>query len=272
MTVTTPLLLIGHGKMGGALLNGWLASGIDPKGIHIVSPSQVLGQNNQGCQTYNAADQLPADLNPAVTILAIKPQMMDSVLPDYVSRTQGSLLISIAAGKDIAYFQNLFGAEAKIVRVMPNTPSAVGRGISSLIAAPSVAPEDQKLAKNLMEAVGTAIWLDSESQMNAATAVAGSGPAYVFHLIEAMAAAGIAHGLSPALAHELARVTVCGAGELAWQSQENAAKLRQNVTSPGGVTAEALRVLMRDEDGLSTLMTEAVAANIRRSEELTEGS
>jgi pyrroline-5-carboxylate reductase len=207
--------------------------------------------------------------SPAVALLAVKPQMMGAALPSLQALGNGkTLFVSIAAGTSIATFETVFGARTPIVRTMPNTPAMVGRGITGICGNAHAGVAGLALARTLMSAVGQVVDLDGEHQIDAVTAVSGSGPAYVFHLIEAMAAAGVAEGLSPDVAMQLARATVCGAGELAYRSDDTAAQLRINVTSPGGTTAAALAVLMEPGSGLTSLLQRAVKAAADRGREL----
>ena len=266
-----PLLLVGGGKMGEALLAGWLGQGVPRDAVLVVEPTPERREaltGTYGVATFADAAALPRDRRPAALMLAVKPQMMDAALPAYAPLLgTDTLVLSIAAGKPIALFERAFGADRAVVRAMPNTPAAVGRGVTVLCANAATGPAQRALAERLMAAVGATHWIADEEQMHAVTAVSGSGPAYVFHVIEAMAAAGVQAGLPEGLAVELARATVVGAGELAFQSPESAARLRSNVTSPGGTTAAALAVLMAP-DGLGPLMARAVAAAARRSREL----
>ena len=258
------LVLLGCGKMGSALLAGWLARGIAATSVWVVEPNPSDWLQSQG---VNLNQGLPPQ--PAVCVLAVKPQMMGAALPAIAAFGNGdTLFLSIAAGTTIATFETALGAQSPVVRAMPNTPAAVGRGITALIANRHAGDHGLALARDLMAAVGQVVILDDESQMDAVTALSGSGPAYVFHLIEAMAAAGVAEGLAPTLAMQLARATVCGAGELAHLAHEPAAQLRINVTSPGGTTAAALAVLMADETGFPGLLKRAVAAAAARGREL----
>lgn len=265
------LLLAGAGKMGGAMLAGWLARGLSPASILVQEPSpapelvDVLNRHSIPLQARFERLEAP----PAVILAAVKPQAMAAVLPD-LARLAGpqTLILSIAAGKTIPSFERHFGARAPVVRAMPNTPAAIGRGITVCVANSWVTPAQRAMASALLEAVGEVGWVEDEALMDAVTAVSGSGPAYVFLLAEALAAAGRAQGLDAALADRLARATVAGAGELLRQSSESAARLRENVTSPGGTTAAALGVLMRGEGGLPGLMDEAIAAATKRGREL----
>lgn len=266
-----PLLLVGGGKMGEALLAGWLGQGVPRDAVLVVEPSPERREAltaNYGVATFADAAALPRDRIPAALLLAVKPQMMDAALPAYAPLVgEDTLILSIAAGKPIALFEHRLGGDRAVVRAMPNTPAAVGRGVTVLCANAAAGPAQRELAERLMAAVGATHWIADEELMHAVTAVSGSGPAYVFHVIEALAAAGVRAGLPEILAMELARATVVGAGELAFQSSDSAAQLRINVTSPGGTTAAALAVLMAP-DGLGPLMERAVAAAARRSREL----
>ncbi|CAM3153999.1 pyrroline-5-carboxylate reductase [Paracoccus nototheniae] len=255
------LVLVGCGRMGGAMLTGWLARGLEPGAVTVLDPRLAPEWQDRGLRV-NAA--LPE--RPAVLVLAVKPQMMGDALaamPDL----SDTLVISVAAGTTIATFEAAFPG-APIVRVMPNTPAAIGQGISAMIGNGAATPAHLDLTEALMRAVGRVVRLDREDQMDAVTGLSGSGPAYVFHLIEAMAAAGEAQGLPAALALELARVTVAGAGALAVDADEDPAVLRQNVTSPNGTTAAGLAVLMDADTGLPPLMARTVAAATERAKEL----
>jgi pyrroline-5-carboxylate reductase len=210
--------------------------------------------------------------SPAIVIVAVKPQMMGAALPTLKGYGNGAtLFVSVAAGTTIAAYEAMLGAATPVVRAMPNTPAAVGRGISAIVgnAAATAAHLDQ--AEALLRAVGQVVRLESEDQMDAVTGLSGSGPAYVFHMIECMARAGEAEGLSPALAMQLARATVAGAGALAEAADETPAQLRENVTSPGGTTQAGLGVLMDEATGLPPLMARTVAAAAARSRELRDG-
>lgn len=267
------LLLVGAGKMGGAMLSGWLERGVKPADVIIVDPSPSPEMSELIASAgiaLNPEVGLIDDV--AVVVLAVKPQMMDQVLPGIVSPGRsdgqsGAVVMSIAAGRTIASFEETFGADAAIVRAMPNTPAAIGRGITVACPNPAVDETQRTLCNALLEAVGEVAWVADEAMIDAVTAVSGGGPAYVFLLTECLAKAGLEAGLPEDLAMRLARVTVSGAGELMRQSPLPAATLRQNVTSPAGTTAEALAVLMAS-DGLPDLMVEAVAAAAARSREL----
>ena len=258
------LVLLGCGKMGTALLTGWLAAGVPVDAVWVVEPNPTDWLIQTGVH-LNVG--LPAA--PAVAVLAVKPQMMGRALPALQAMGNGTtLFVSIAAGTTIASFEAALGTRTPIVRTMPNTPAMVGRGITALCRNAHVTDADFALARDLMAAVGQVVTLDGEHQIDAVTAVSGSGPAYVFHLIETMATAGQAEGLPADVAMQLARATVCGAGELAFQSPETAAQLRINVTSPGGTTAAALGVLMDPETGFPGLLKRAVKAAADRGREL----
>lgn len=254
--------------MGGALLDGWLANGLDPRATIILDPfpSDALKQIEGLTLVTDGSYQGAA---PRAVVLAVKPQMMDEALPS-VSAMAGpaTLFISIAAGKPIAYFEGLLGAATPIVRVMPNTPAAVGAGASALIANAGCSDADKALATALTDAAGISVWLDHEDQMDAVTGVSGSGPAYVFHMIEALTAAAETEGLAPDLALALARQTVIGAAALAAASPETAETLRVNVTSPKGTTEAGLVALMDSKSGLTSLLQKTVAAAANRSREL----
>lgn len=258
------LVLLGCGKMGTALLTGWLAAGVPPGSVWVVEPNPTDWLKGSGVHLNQG---VPA--SPAVALLAVKPQMMGAALPSLQALGNGStLFVSIAAGTRISSFEEVLGTRTPIVRTMPNTPAMVGRGITALCRNDHVSDADFALARDLMAAVGQVVDLSGEDQIDAVTAVSGSGPAYVFHLIETMAAAGEAEGLPADVAMQLARATVCGAGELAFQIPDTAEQLRINVTSPGGTTAAALGVLMDPETGFPKLLQRAVKAAADRGREL----
>ena len=268
---TPDLILVGCGKMGGALLTGWLERRFADQ-IVVVEPDGAAVQEfrgKPGVHLTAALENVTDRVRPDAVIFAVKPQVMSDVLPAYQRYTGpgAPVFLSIAAGTPIALFEGVLGRDAAVVRAMPNTPAAVGRGIAALTANRHVDPAQMALCQTICEAVGEVIWLGNEAGMDAVTAVSGSGPAYVFHLVEALAAAGQREGLPVDMAMRLARATVSGAGELLHRSPEAADALRRNVTSPGGTTAAALDVLMAD-DGLVALMRRAVAAAAARSREL----
>lgn len=261
------ILLIGCGKMGGAMLNGWLTQGTAPDSVMIVDPNAA--GLPAGVNVIQGAADLPAGTTADVVVMAVKPQVMPDVLPDYTGLVRPeTVFLSIAAGRTLAFFRGILGPDAAIVRAMPNTPSAVGRGMTVLCAGEGVSAAQKTRCQSMVEGIGLAAWIEDEADMDAVTAMSGCGPAYVFHMVEAMAQAGEKLGLPADLAMTLARQTVTGAGELLFRSPEEAGTLRQNVTSPGGVTAEALRVLMDEGDGLPPLMKRAMDAAVRRNREL----
>jgi pyrroline-5-carboxylate reductase len=261
------LVLLGCGKMGSAMLAGWLRGGLPARSVWVIDPQPSEWLQKQGVRI---GETLPD--SPAIVMIAVKPQMMQDALPDVRALGTGkTLVISIAAGTPLATFEAAFGPATPIIRAMPNTPAAIGRGITALIGNARTSPADMDLAEALMWAVGQTVRLTDESQMDAVTAVSGSGPAYVFHMIETLAAAGVAQGLAPDMAMALAKATVGGAGELAESAEEDPAQLRVNVTSPNGTTQAALQVLMDDATGLPGLMRRAVAAAADRSRELANG-
>ena len=270
MNLGGPLLLVGCGKMGGALLEGWLSRGIRPADVWIVEPNAgpLQGMISRGVHHVADAADLPADLKPALILFAVKPQMLAAALPAYRAYAdEGAAALSIAAGWRIAGFEKVLGANTPVVRAMPNTPAAVGRGMTVLCANDKADAKLRALCGELLAAVGETAWVEDEGLIDAVTAVSGGGPAYVFFLIECLAKAGAEAGLPEDLAMQCARVTVAGAGELVHVASEPASKLRENVTSPGGTTLEALKILMA-EDGLQPLMTRAIAAATARSKEL----
>ncbi len=264
----TRVLLVGCGKMGSALLSGWLDRGAAPADVVVVEPGEAAAAfASRGVSVVAAAETVPAAFRPDVVVLAVKPQVMAAAAAPY-ARYSDAVFLSIAAGKTLGFFTGLLGAGAAIVRAMPNTPAAVRRGITVCVANPQVDAARRAVCQTLLEAVGEVAWTEEEGLMDAVTAVSGSGPAYVFLLAEALAAAGAAAGLPAGLADRLARATVAGAGELLHRSPDSAAQLRVNVTSPGGTTAAALAVLMAEGGGMAPLLTEAVAAATRRGREL----
>ena len=265
------LLLVGCGKMGGALARGWLAAGADAGNIVAVEPAPEAAAafaESPRPVFVGSVEEVPSDFGPDVILFAVKPQAMDAVVPAYRRYADpGVVFLSIAAGTPICYFETHLSPAAWIVRSMPNTPAAVGRGVTAAICNANVPPRGRALCEALLRAVGEVVWVTDEADIDAVTAVSGSGPAYVFHMVEAMTDAGVAEGLSPEAAETLARATVAGAGELLHRAPDDAATLRRNVTSPGGTTAAALEILMAG-DGLGALMKKAVAAAARRSREL----
>jgi pyrroline-5-carboxylate reductase len=262
------LVLVGCGKMGTAMLRGWLAADIADRFL-VVEPAGIPPELdlNTVVAGFRKVEDLPGEVTPDGVVFAVKPQIVDAVLPSYRSwACAGALSLSIVAGKTIAGLARHLGP-APIVRTMPNTPAAIGRAITIACANEHVTSRQRRLCERLLAAIGESAWVEDEALLDAVTAVSGSGPAYVFLLIEALAQAGEAEGLPPDLALRLARSTVAGSGELARLSEETPTRLRENVTSPGGTTRAALDVLMA-KDGLEPLIKRAVAAAAARSREL----
>ncbi|MXX87718.1 MAG: pyrroline-5-carboxylate reductase [Boseongicola sp. SB0677_bin_26] len=260
------LVLLGCGKMGGALLKGWIGQGMDVSAVWVVDPAP--SDELSALAGVNLNSHLPA--SPAIVVVAVKPQMMDTALEPVrqFGGRKDTLFLSVAAGTTLERFEAALGSLTPVIRAMPNTPAAIGRGITALVRNGRVSEAGMDMGEDLLSAVGQTVRLDREADMDAVTAVSGSGPAYVFHLIEALAAAGQAEGLSPELALMLARSTVAGAGALAEASPEDPGQLRVNVTSPGGTTEAALNVLMDDASGFPALVSRAVSAAAGRSREL----
>ena len=260
------IALAGAGKMGGAMLTGWLAGGLDANRVIVVEPfpaDDIKALAAKGVR-LNPKDAGTAD----TLVVAVKPQMFREAGPALKKLVgPGTLVVSIMAGTPIAVLEAVCGG--MVVRAMPNTPAAIGRGITVAVAAKNVSAAQRATADALLRATGSVEWVDDESLMDAVTAVSGSGPAYVFLLAEELARAGVEAGLPAELATKLARETVAGSGELLHRSEQDSATLRQNVTSPGGTTAAALEVLM-GQDGMQPLMIRAIAAATKRSKELAK--
>jgi pyrroline-5-carboxylate reductase len=262
------VVLVGCGQMGSAMLRGWLQGNaasrfviVEPAGL----PEAFVAAPHVAA--YGAASELDDALAPDAVVFAVKPQVIGDIVPAYRRFVRpGTVFMSIAAGTTVSNLAIHLG-DAAIVRVMPNTPAAIGRAISVACANPRVTAAQRQLCDALLAAIGESTWVEDEGLLDAVTAVSGSGPAYVFLLIETLAEAGAKAGLPPDLALRLAQATVAGAGELARVASESPARLRENVTSPGGTTRAALDVLMA-ADGLAALMTRAVAAATARSREL----
>jgi pyrroline-5-carboxylate reductase len=266
--MTKTVLLVGCGNMGFAMLQGW-RSRTDIQ-CHVVEPADALRERagKAGATVWRSADELPADVEPVLTFLAVKPQVMGDVAPAYARFAGGSTtFVSIAAGVTIATLSNLLPGATPIIRCMPNTPAAIGQGMLVCTANVLVSAEAKRLATDLLAASGKTAWIDDEGLMDAVTAISGSGPAYVFHFIECLTKAAVHLGLPEDLAGEMALQTVAGAGQLAARSGTPSATLREQVTSPGGTTAAALAVLM-GESALETLVTEAAVAARDRGAEL----
>ncbi|UTW54968.1 pyrroline-5-carboxylate reductase [Kordiimonas sp. SCSIO 12610] len=272
-----PLVLLGCGNMGGALLDGWLKSGLQADAVYIIDPA--LTEKANRAEMFQAfpeaniiarADDLPATIHVKAILVAIKPQMMATVLPSVKpALNSDTLLLSVAAGTTIANFETYLGSGIKMIRTMPNTPAAVGKGITGLVASSNVTDDEKHVAELLMQAAGETVWVENEALINVVTAVSGSGPAYVFHLIECLAAAAENEGLPADVAEELARHTIVGAGALLENEPlTSAGVLRERVTSPNGTTAAGLDALMGVDCGLGGLIRETVRAARKRGEEL----
>jgi pyrroline-5-carboxylate reductase len=266
--ITGTIALAGAGKMGGAMLTGWLAQGLDPKRVVVIEPQpspEISALTTKGIRLNQSARDIG---NVDTLVVAVKPQSFreaGAALKQFAGAS--TLVVSIMAGTTIATIEQVCGGV--VVRAMPNTPAAIGRGITVAVAAGNVSAAQRATADGLLRATGSVEWVDDESLMDAVTAVSGSGPAYIFLLAEELARAGVEAGLPAELATKLARETVAGSGELLHRSELASATLRQNVTSPGGTTAAALEVLMA-KDGLQPLMIRAIAAATRRSKELAK--
>lgn len=271
LSIDGPVVLAGAGKMGAALLQGWLTQGLPASAVIIQDPvlsaeaAELARRHGIRAEASIARLETP----PAVIVAAVKPQVMDQVFAP-LAKLAGpkTVVLSIAAGRSIASFEKHLAPGIAVVRAMPNTPAAIGRGITGAVGNAHVSAAQKAMCDALLSAVGDVVWVDDEALIDAVTAVSGSGPAYVFLLAEVLAEAGRTAGLDAATANKLARATVSGAGELLRQSPLDAATLRQNVTSPGGTTAAALSVLMREQDGLQRLMTEAVLTAKKRGRDL----
>jgi pyrroline-5-carboxylate reductase len=263
------VLLAGCGNMGFAMLQGWLASNsLSPAEIHAVEPAEALRARAESLGVTASAAVSEVNSVPGLVILAVKPQVMGDVLPSYVRFAQGgSAFLSIAAGIGAAFMSERLGALTPIVRCMPNTPAAIGKGMLVYWKNPHVSADCEAFVKTLLTASGRVARVEDESLIDAVTAVSGSGPAYVFHFIECLTDAGVAAGLPQEIAAELAMQTVMGSGALAAQSADSPARLREQVTSPNGTTAAALAVLMKD-GRMKRLIGEAVDAAHRRAIEL----
>lgn len=264
-----PLVLIGAGNMGGAMLNGWLDQGVDPASIMVVDPSPPDAMVKRLAELGVRHEvQAPEGVTAGILLLAVKPQIAEKALPPAAKLVgPDTVSVSVAAGKTMEFLEGILGGA--VIRAMPNTPAMVGRGITACFPNDKVTAEARTAVQDLLAVCGLVEWVDSEDQIDAVTAVSGSGPAYAFYLVECMAEAGRKCGLPADLAMRLARATVSGAGEMMHQAAEEAGTLRKNVTSPNGTTAAALSVLMA-EDGLQPLMDKAVTAAYERSKELAK--
>jgi pyrroline-5-carboxylate reductase len=261
------ILLVGAGKMGSALLEGWLALGVAPGKLAVIEPQPSSDLTALASRGLNLNPPQHLDHEIAAVVIAVKPQVAPNVMPTLVPLVgAATVVVSIMAGRTLHFLDTTL-PRAALVRAMPNTPAAVGRGITVAVPNARISASQRDLVHALLSAVGAVEWIADETLMDAVTALSGSGPAYVFLLAETMARAGCTVGLPPQLADALARATVAGSGELLHRSRLDAATLRQNVTSPGGTTAAALDVLM-GKDALQDLMTKAIAAAAERSREL----
>jgi pyrroline-5-carboxylate reductase len=268
LSLSGPIVLIGAGNMGGAMATGWVKNGIPGSQIIAADPNPPDAMKARlGAAGIQFAAGAPEGVAAGVIFVAVKPQVMDKVLPAYkVLIGKDTIVVSIAAGKTLAFLEQHLGT-APMVRAMPNTPAMIGRGVTGAFANGLASEAQRKLVHSLLEVSGPVEWVESEALIDAVTALSGSGPAYVFHLVECMAEAGRKLGLQADLAMRLARATVSGAGELLHQSPDEAAQLRKNVTSPGGTTAAALEVLMA-ENGMQPLFDKAITAARDRAQEL----
>ena len=267
------LLLAGCGKMGGALLTGWIEKGINPESITVIEPNDETAdalRAQYSITTTASPVNIKLNSKPNVIVFAVKPQIMNDVVPAYTRFVDSNVLyLSIAAGKPISYFESILGSKASIVRAMPNTPAAVRRGITVNYSNEQVSNKQKSLCEDLLNSIGEVAWVDDENHIDIVTALSGGGPAYLFLLAECLGKAAIKAGLPEVLAKRLARVTVAGSGELLYRSTEELTTLRQNVTSPGGTTAEALKILMSDK-GFQPLLDEAIKAATVKSRELAK--
>jgi len=263
------ILLVGCGKMGSALTKGWLDADVKGSDIAIIEPIRENVENflGEGVSQFDLLDELNEYSSPNFIIFAVKPQLMDKVVPPFKRFAKNSTFISIAAGISITHLETMLGKKSAIIRAMPNTPAAVKRGITIACGNTAVSKRDREKCLTLLAAVGEALWLEDESLIDAVTAISGSGPAYVFLLTETMRQAGIDAGLNHKIANELAVKTVAGSGELLLQASEDASVLRKDVTSPGGTTEAALSILM-GKNGMQELINKAVSRAIIRSKEL----
>jgi pyrroline-5-carboxylate reductase len=260
-----PLLLIGAGRMGGALLEGWTRNGLGP--VIAVEPKPAARLRKLKDVRFVADINSVKPQKFRAVVLALKPQILKTEAVHLASVASGVPVISIAAGTSIAFLAKALGPKARLLRAMPNTPGAIGCGITAIYASPKATAKDKALAEKLLAALGETVWVKKETLIDAATSVSGSGPAYVFLLVEALAAAGEAEGLPRVAAEKLARATIMGAGRLLEADKRVPAELRRDVTSPGGTTEAALGILLAD-DGLRTLMKRAVTAARERATQL----
>ncbi len=261
------LVLLGCGKMGSAMLEGWLAGGLPTTSVWVTDPNPSDWVRAQG---VHLNEDLPD--SPAIVLVAVKPQMMRDALPTLkLLGNDDTMFLSVAAGITIATFEQMLGDATPVIRSIPNTPAAVKQGITAIIGNAHVTEHQMQMAETLLSAIGQTVRLETEDQMDAVTGLSGSGPAYVFHMIECLARAGEAQGLDPELAMTLAKATVAGSGALAMQADETPSQLRVNVTSPNGTTQAGLNVLMDEDTGLPPLIAKTIDAATKRSKELANG-
>lgn len=269
-TLSGRLVLIGAGKMGTAMLQGWLDAGITGDQVTIFDPApppETMAVIAQHAISHNPPVDSVEDIE--AILVAVKPQMVDEVLPTMAGLASDKpLVVSVVAGKTIAAFRQHFGAATPVIRTIPNTPAAVGRGITAMAASDGVSARQSDLAMALLASLGEVVTVADETLIDACTAISGSGPAYIFYMTECMTEAAVELGLPADVAEQLARATVAGAGELMRATGTPAGTLRENVTSPNGTTYAALQVLMADADGMKQLLTRATAEAERRSREL----
>ena len=262
------ILLLGCGKMGSAMLQGWLNEGFDPKRIWVIDPKPSNWLQSIG---VNLNEDFPKTVN--LALIAVNPQVIQEALPQLLSLTRGRVVfLSVAAGIPLKTYEDMLGVSSPIVRAMPNTPAAIGKGISALIGNNAATEACIEICETLLSAIGQTVRLESENQMDAVTGVSGSGPAYVFYMVDALAAAARQQGLPEDLSMVLAKATVAGAGALALQSSETPRQLRINVTSPNGTSQAGLEVLMNENSGLVPLISETVSRATDRSRELSNAS
>lgn len=267
MTTLPSILLVGGGRMGSAMLAGWREQGLSQAVIIDPSP-EAASLAGPGVTVLADAAAIPPGFGPQAVVLAVKPQMAAAALPAYARFAGSAVFISIMAGKTIATIGQMLGGSAAIVRAMPNTPAAVRQGITVAFPSAAVSAPQRALADTLLAAVGSVAWVEAETLLDPVTAISGGGPAYVFLLTELMEQAGLEQGLPAVLARQLARQTVIGSAALLAASDEDASQLRINVTSPGGTTAEALK-LLRADDALPEIFRKAIAAATERSRALS---
>ena len=264
------LLLVGCGKMGSALLQGWLNAGLQAAQFYVQEPNPDAALADLGVH-LNVVTEALQEAAPSVIILAIKPQLAVDVLPSIaLLAAPETLVISLMAGVSINTMSDLLGGEAAFVRTMPNTPAAIGAGMTALYASSGTQEDQKAAAEALLAAVGQTVWLDTEKALDAVTAISGSGPAYLFHMVEALAAAGVNLGLQQDMAAQLAMQTIIGSASMLREDEADPRQLRVNVTSPGGTTEAALDVLMGDTGGLVDLMRRATQAAATRASELAK--